>query len=134
MPQPHIHVSALTARGEGQVLDALRRITDAALAFLPEEELLQELLHRVSDILEVDTVAILLLEGDELHARAAKGIEEEVEQGVRMPLGRGFAGRIAAERRAIHIRTSTTPTSSTRSCARRASSPCSASRSSCRAE
>ena len=41
----------------------------------------------MSDILDVDTVAILLLEGDTLHARAAKGIEEEVEQGVRIPLG-----------------------------------------------
>src|SRR4051812_45776215 len=51
----------------------------------------------------VDTVAILLLEGDQLHARAAKGIEEEVEQGVRIPLGRGFAGRIAAERRAVVV-------------------------------
>src|SRR3712207_6519384 len=38
-----------------------------------------------------------------LVARAAKGIEEEVEQGVRIPLGRGFAGRIAAERRPITI-------------------------------
>ena len=38
-----------------------------------------------------------------LRARAAKGIEEEVEQGVRIPVGQGFAGRIAAERRAIMI-------------------------------
>ena len=38
-----------------------------------------------------------------LRARAAKGIEEEVEQGVRIPVGRGFAGRIAAERRPIVI-------------------------------
>jgi anti-sigma regulatory factor (Ser/Thr protein kinase) len=38
-----------------------------------------------------------------VHARAAKGIEEEVEQGVRIPLGRGFAGRIAAEQRPIAI-------------------------------
>ena len=38
-----------------------------------------------------------------LRARAAKGIEEEVEQGVRIPVGRGFAGRIAAERSAITI-------------------------------
>ena len=38
-----------------------------------------------------------------LRARAAKGIEEEVEQGVAIPVGRGFAGRIAAERRAIVI-------------------------------
>jgi anti-sigma regulatory factor (Ser/Thr protein kinase) len=35
--------------------------------------------------------------------RAAKGLEEEVGAGVRIPLGRGFAGRIAAERRAIAI-------------------------------
>ena len=84
-------------------LRAVQKVTDATLAYLPEEELLQELLQRVSDILAVDTVAILLLEGDRLHARAAKGIEEEVEQGVQIPLGRGFAGRIAAEKRAITI-------------------------------
>jgi serine phosphatase RsbU (regulator of sigma subunit)/anti-sigma regulatory factor (Ser/Thr protein kinase) len=36
-------------------------------------------------------------------AYAARGIEEEVERGVRIPLGRGFAGRIAAERRGIII-------------------------------
>ncbi len=54
---------------------------------------------------EVDTAAILLLdaETDELVARAAKGIEEEVEQGVRVPLGIGFAGRIAAGRIAIFM-------------------------------
>ncbi len=36
-------------------------------------------------------------------ARAAKGLEEEVERGVRIPVGRGFAGRIAAGRRPIYI-------------------------------
>ena len=36
--------------------------------------------------------------GEELVARAAVGIEEEVEQGVRIPVGRGFAGRVAAGR------------------------------------
>jgi signal transduction histidine kinase len=36
-----------------------------------------------------------------LIARAAVGIEEEVEQGVRIPIGGGFAGRIAAERRPV---------------------------------
>jgi serine phosphatase RsbU (regulator of sigma subunit)/anti-sigma regulatory factor (Ser/Thr protein kinase) len=86
-----------------QRLQALQRVTDASLAHLSEEDLLQELLRRISDILDVDTVAILLVEGDELHARAARGIEEEVERGVRIPVGRGFAGRIAAERRPIFI-------------------------------
>ena len=60
---------------------------------------------RITDILDADTAAILLLEpnGDMLRARAAKGLEEEVEQGLRLPVGKGFAGRIAAERRAIAI-------------------------------
>jgi serine phosphatase RsbU (regulator of sigma subunit) len=38
-----------------------------------------------------------------LLARAAKGIEAEVRQGVQVPLGRGFAGRVAAGRKAIAI-------------------------------
>jgi serine phosphatase RsbU (regulator of sigma subunit)/anti-sigma regulatory factor (Ser/Thr protein kinase) len=88
-----------------QQLEALQRITDATLASLSVEQLLQELLLRITEILNTDTAAILLLDesGAVLHARAAKGIEEEVEQGVRIPVGRGFAGRIAAERRAIFI-------------------------------
>jgi GAF domain-containing protein/anti-sigma regulatory factor (Ser/Thr protein kinase) len=86
-----------------QALDSLQRITDAALSFLDEEDLLQELIQRVSEILDVDTVAFLLLEGNELHARAARGIEEEVEQGVRIPVGQGFAGRVAAERHAVTV-------------------------------
>jgi serine phosphatase RsbU (regulator of sigma subunit) len=88
-----------------ETLAALQRVTDAALAYLSLDELLTELLHRTTEILDTDTAAFLLLDdaGDTLVARAAKGIEEEVEQGVRIPVGRGFAGRIAAERHAITI-------------------------------
>jgi serine phosphatase RsbU (regulator of sigma subunit)/anti-sigma regulatory factor (Ser/Thr protein kinase) len=88
-----------------RALESLQRVTDASLAYLPEDELLLELLHRVSEILASDTAAILLLEptGEALRARAALGIEEEVEQRVRIPVGRGFAGRIAAERRPIAL-------------------------------
>jgi anti-sigma regulatory factor (Ser/Thr protein kinase)/putative methionine-R-sulfoxide reductase with GAF domain len=83
----------------------LYRFSDPALSELGLEELLEELLVRVRDALGVDTVAILLIdeERDELVARAAKGIEEEVEAGVRIPIGQGFAGRIAAERVPIFI-------------------------------
>ena len=38
-----------------------------------------------------------------LVARAARGLEEEVRQGVQVPLARGFAGRVAAEGRPIVI-------------------------------
>ncbi len=86
-------------------LRTLYQLSDPSLSELGLEELLQELLDRVRDALDVDTVAILLLdpETNELVARAARGIEEEVERGVRIPVGRGFAGRIAAERVAIFI-------------------------------
>jgi serine phosphatase RsbU (regulator of sigma subunit)/anti-sigma regulatory factor (Ser/Thr protein kinase) len=81
------------------------RFSDPALSELPLEQLLGELLDRIQEALSVDTVAILLLdeEAQQLVARAAKGIEEEVERGVRIPIGRGFAGRIASERVAIFI-------------------------------
>jgi serine phosphatase RsbU (regulator of sigma subunit)/anti-sigma regulatory factor (Ser/Thr protein kinase) len=83
----------------------LQRISDAALASLSMDELLHELLERVTAIVGSDTAAFLLLDevSGDLVAQAAKGIEEEVEQGVRIPLGRGFAGRIASERRAVFI-------------------------------
>src|ERR1700740_2174628 len=78
----------------------LQSVTDAALATLQLDDLLEALLDRTRQILDVDTCAILLLdeETDELVARAALGIEEEVEQGVRIPVGVGFARRVAADR------------------------------------
>ena len=86
-------------------LRELQQISDAALATLTMDELLRELLERVAVILGTDTAAFLLLDevANDLVAQAAKGIEEEVERGVRIPVGRGFAGRIAAERRAVAI-------------------------------
>jgi K+-sensing histidine kinase KdpD len=81
----------------------LRAVTDTALSHLDLDDLLRELLARIRDVLAVDTAAILLLDEttSELVARAADGLEEEVERGVRIPLGKGFAGRVAAERAAI---------------------------------
>lgn len=89
----------------GEERGSLQQLTDPALAHMSQEQLLSELLVRVAAILRADTAAILLLDGEGRHllARAAKGIEEEVRQGVRIPVGKGFAGRIAAERRAIAI-------------------------------
>ncbi len=86
-------------------LAALQRVTDSALAHLSLDELLSESLNRIREVLNVDTVAILLLrkEGDELVAWAAQGLEEEVELGVRIPLGKGFAGRVVTQGRPIII-------------------------------
>jgi sigma-B regulation protein RsbU (phosphoserine phosphatase) len=79
-------------------LRAIQSITDAALSRLDDRELLAELLERTRDALQADTAAVLLLDfaSGQLIATAAAGLEEEVHQGVRIPVGRGFAGRIAA--------------------------------------
>ncbi len=71
-------------------------MTDATL-----DALLEGARHEMG----VDTAAVLLLDESEqfLVATAARGIEEEVRQGVRVRAGLGFAGRIAAERRPVII-------------------------------
>jgi len=76
----------------------IEAVTDAALSRLDEQALLETLLDRVKKTLQVDTAAVLLLDksSSQLVATAASGIEEEVVQGVRVALGAGFAGRIAA--------------------------------------
>ena len=88
------------------VIDALRdveSVTDAALARLGPQELLEALVERVRQALDADTTAVLLLDHGAgcLVATAASGLEEEVQQGVRVPVGQGFAGRIAAEDRCV---------------------------------
>jgi phosphoserine phosphatase RsbU/P len=81
----------------------IQAITDTALSRLDAESLLAELLDRTKDILQADTAAVLLLDraARELVATAASGLEEEIRQGTRVPLGAGFAGRIAAQRRPV---------------------------------
>jgi sigma-B regulation protein RsbU (phosphoserine phosphatase) len=78
-------------------------VTEVGLGRLGVEELLVELLNRVREIVEADTAAVLLLDegGNELVARAACGIEEQVRQGVRVPVGQALAGLIAARRNSV---------------------------------
>jgi phosphoserine phosphatase RsbU/P len=84
-------------------LRAIQSITDAALSRLDDRDLLAELLDRTREILQADTAAALLLDSSsrQLIATAAAGLEEEVRQGVRIPVGQGFAGRIAADRKPV---------------------------------
>ncbi len=76
----------------------IQSITDAALSRLDPQALLDVLVERVKHALQADTAAVLLLDrpSGQLVATAASGLEEEVRQGVRIPIGQGFAGRIAA--------------------------------------
>jgi phosphoserine phosphatase RsbU/P len=89
--------------GGAEKLRDIQSITDAALSVLDPQALLDALVGRVKEALQADTAAVLLLDypSGQLVARAASGLEEEVRQGVRIPLGKGFAGRIAAQGRLV---------------------------------
>jgi anti-sigma regulatory factor (Ser/Thr protein kinase) len=88
-----------------RVAAGLQRVTDATLAYLNLDDLLSELLERAVEVLGADTSAILLLEEDgrTLAARAAKGLEAEVERGFKLEVGAGFAGRVAETRAPLVI-------------------------------
>jgi len=77
----------------------LQQGTGTALTQLPLDDLLAELLRRTSDILGADAGAILLIEpgAEALAVHATVGVEPALAQGVRIPVGRGVKGRIAAE-------------------------------------
>jgi serine phosphatase RsbU (regulator of sigma subunit)/anti-sigma regulatory factor (Ser/Thr protein kinase) len=81
--------------------DQIRRIesiTEVAMHHIVlDDETLERLLQRIRDVLEADTAALLVSDdaSQTLVARAAQGLEEEVERGVEVAVGRGFAGRIA---------------------------------------
>jgi hypothetical protein len=91
--------TVVNSDSDGARLRDIQSITDAALSRLDDRELLTELLDRTRKALRADTAAALLLDfsSGQLIATAAAGLEDEVRQGVRIPVGRGFAGRIAAE-------------------------------------
>lgn len=86
-----------------EFLRDLASLTDLSLAPMSMQELLEELLERVRAVVQADTAVVLLLEeaSQQLVARAARGLEEEVRQGLRVPVGEGFAGAVASNRQPI---------------------------------
>lgn len=86
-------------------LRALEALADTALSQLALDDLMREVLGRLAAAMRVDDAAILLLEEDgrTLTARALQGTEDLVTSQVRVPLGEGFAGRIAATRKPLLV-------------------------------
>jgi signal transduction histidine kinase len=81
-------------------LNAMQELTDTALSHLSLDDLLRELLGRVTTVMDVDQVAILLLDedGKTLTLRAARGVLEEAIGRAQAVVTKGLAGRIAATR------------------------------------
>jgi signal transduction histidine kinase len=97
------------ARAEAEAtnarLGALEALTDTALSHRALDDLLHELLERVTAVLGVDHIGILLLDedGQTVTLRAARGLLVEHVGQVQMPLGQEFAGRIAASREPLLV-------------------------------
>lgn len=93
------------AEAANRRLQAIQTIADVALAHLIPDDLHRELLSRIRKLLSADTATLLLISEDEQHlvVRASQGLEEEVKEKVRIPIGRGFIGQIAGRRESIII-------------------------------
>src|SRR5687768_10237016 len=80
---------AVTIQHYEQILDATLRNVDLALLF-------PEILSRVRSMLEVDQVTVFLLDetGQDLYATASVGMEQAVDAGIRIPVGKGIAGSV----------------------------------------
>ena len=85
--------------------DHLQVVTDTTLLHESLQPLLDDLLVRIKEATDADTVAILVKddEGRELLCGSALAFEEEVRRHVRVPIGAGFAGRIAATGKPLAI-------------------------------
>ena len=90
-----------SAEAANRELRGLRALADTALSHLSLQDLLDNLLERIVDIMEVDNAAILLVddapESQTLVVRAVRGLEEATPN-VHMSVGQGFSGSIAASR------------------------------------
>ena len=77
-------------------LRCFQSVTAAALSRPDVPDLLDDLLERVREALDADTVTVLLLDAytRQLVATAAADCRK-VRRGYRVEIGRGFAGRIA---------------------------------------
>jgi len=88
------------AEAASRRLSILQGISDVMLSSLPLNDLLRELLSRLRAFLATDTATVLLLakDGQNLYVRASSGLQAELGKQARVPVGRGFAGRIFASR------------------------------------
>jgi GAF domain-containing protein/anti-sigma regulatory factor (Ser/Thr protein kinase) len=93
------------AQRANERLRALEAVAQVGLAARSLDELIENLLPLVRDLFGADRAELLLVEAErqELRMRAAVGLDEETIARVRMPIGRGIAGRIADTGQGVRI-------------------------------
>jgi len=103
---------AAAQRAAGQAGEAAARWWDrlgmpaeTAVTSQSLDELFRSALAAMADVLDADTVSVLLAneDEDELFARASFGLDEEVTVGLRIRSGEGMAGRVVATRKPLLV-------------------------------
>jgi signal transduction histidine kinase len=85
-----------------RILEAFEQIADAAFNIDDLNAFLQRLVEIFSsNAPSLDSVAILLREGDRLFVRAAIGLESELREGYSIGVGEGFAGTVASTKKPL---------------------------------
>jgi signal transduction histidine kinase len=100
--------AAVSASSPARWLRILQGVSEGAVSHLDLAELLHDLLGRIRGAMGVDNAAILLVSEDGAYLNlynlyAARGPEEDVTGTVRIAMGRGVAGSIAASGRPLII-------------------------------
>jgi serine phosphatase RsbU (regulator of sigma subunit)/anti-sigma regulatory factor (Ser/Thr protein kinase) len=93
---PYHHFAVTTDARETSAREAPLR--DPRLGGLPSDRLLDELLARLCAVMSADVAQFLLVEDEQLRILATHGVAYEEVADLRIPVGRGFAGTIAATR------------------------------------
>jgi serine/threonine-protein kinase RsbW len=85
--------------------DELQATADAALTQISLDDLLEQMLRAVQAVLGVEAVSVLVANqaGDALVARGSVGLRDSALDPVRIPAGRGLAGRVIATRAPLVI-------------------------------
>jgi signal transduction histidine kinase len=101
---------SLDTRAGAEIVDRLLGISDIALSHLDLNDLLRELLRRVRDELGVDEAGVLLSDpdGKTLSLRVRLTMTSLESRNIRVAIGEGFAGRIAASRQPLMLEDATT--------------------------
>jgi putative methionine-R-sulfoxide reductase with GAF domain len=97
-----LRLARTAAESASEHIGHLEAITAAGLAHLRLDDVLADVLQVIAEAVGAERAVVLLLDAvrGELVARAAHGVEEDVLRGVRVPLGAGVAGSVAASGRA----------------------------------
>jgi PAS domain S-box-containing protein len=97
------------ARARERTYQALERISQAALGTEDLDTFLPRLLRvMLESTTSVDSVTLMLREGELLRTRASVGMEGLVSTGFSVRMGEGFCGSIAAERSPRQLRSAAT--------------------------